>query len=278
MHIKNTRRWAPSGIHGYLIALAGCSMALGIRLSLHGILGPSLPFLTFLLAAFLVEYRYGLGPAILLSVLSLPLGLYYFVPPFGSLDLFATELSDIFTTIGYFMVIGLGIVLIETLQRARYGSRLIADVSRSRYEILLRAESERQSALAAARLSREHFQTFAAYVGDVIYMKRVGGGFEYINDLLAKKADVLAESLIGGNWLSIMHPDDADIVAEQMIQVIDNQQPTLSEFRVLAANGGYVTFEGKISAMEDESGLMIKWTGEEVVPQPNDDSAPASVG
>ncbi|MEI6738572.1 MAG: DUF4118 domain-containing protein, partial [Pseudomonadota bacterium] len=110
MQIKNTRRWAPSGFCSYLIALSLFGVAFGIRLSLHGILGSHLPFLTFLLAVFLVEYRYGLGPAILVSVLSLPLGLYYFVPPFETFNLNAIDLSDVFTTIGYFMVIGLGIV------------------------------------------------------------------------------------------------------------------------------------------------------------------------
>ncbi len=263
MQIKNARRWAPAGPRGYLVSLGAVLVAFVIRFALHGYLLNSIPFLTFLLAVLLVQFRYGLGPALMASVLSLLIGFYYFVPPFGGFDLANTERSDVFVTIGYFAVIFLCIGLIESLQRARYSSKLIAEVSRSRYEILLRAESERQSALAAARLSREHFLTFAANVGDVIYMKRIGGGFEYVNDLLAKRAGVSVESLIGGNWLSVMHPEDAESIAEQMRIVLESHQQTLSEFRVLTADGSYATFEGKLSAMEDERGLMIKWTGGE---------------
>jgi PAS domain S-box-containing protein len=273
MHIKNAKRWAPGGIEGYIAALAAVVIAFAIRFALHGYLVELLPFITFLIAVLLVQYRYGIGPALFASALSLPIGFYFFIPPFGTLDIDEVDRSDVFVIIGYFLVIALCIVLIESLQRSRYKSRLIADVSRSRYEILLRAESERQSALAAVRLSREHFQAFAAHVGDVIYMKRIGGGFEYVNEIIANITGVAAEDLIGDQWLSVMHPEDAASIVEQMALVLESHQPTLSEFRLRRKDGQYVSFEGKLSAMEDQRGVMLKWTGSEIKPFANADHA-----
>ena len=261
MQIKNARRWAPAGGVGYVAALVAFLAAFLLRFALHGLLGPLLPYLTFLVAVLLVEYCYGLGPAILLIVISIPVGMYFFVPPYNTLAIGEVETSDIMSILGYVSVMGVCLALIESLQRSRYEARLLAEVSRTRYEVLLRSESERQSAIASARQTREHFHTFTASVGEVLYMKRVGGGFEYVNDVLAKLSGTSAENLTGGRWLSVMHPEDAASIEEQMVQVLETQQPALSEFRLRTATGNYVPFEGKLSTMEDESGLVIRWTG-----------------
>ena len=92
-------------------------------------------------------------------------------------------------------------------------------------------------------------------------MKRIGGGFEYVSDVLTKLSGVPTEDLIGGNWLTVMHPEDAASIEEQIVQITASRQSTLSEFRLRTVGGAYIVFEGKISAMEDERGLTLRWTG-----------------
>ena len=261
MLIKNAKRWAPSGGKGYAISLFAFIIAFLLRYSLHGVVGDLVPYATFFVAALLIEYRYGLGPALLLAALSIPTGIYFFTPPFNTLSLADADVSDILAITGNAATMGLGIALIEMLQRARYESRLLAEVASTRYEVLLRSESERQSAVASARLTRDHFNTFTSTVGEVLYMKQMGGGFEYVGSKLAEISGRSAESLIGGQWLSIMHPEDATSIEEQMAQVLENHQPVLSEFRLRKHDDGYVVFEGKLSAMEDERGTVLRWTG-----------------
>ena len=261
MLIKNAKRWAPYGARGYAVAALAFLLAFSIRYALHEWLVALLPYMTFLVAVLLVEYYYGVGPSAMLAIVSIPVGVYFFVAPFNAFDLAEVQTSDILVTVGYALVMGLGIALIESLQRSRYESRLLAEVARTRYEVLLRSESERQSAVASARKTREHFHTFTTTVGEVLYMRRVGGGFEYVSDVLAKLSGTPIELLTGGRWLSVLHPDDAISIEEQLAQVLDTRQQTLSEFRLRTAEGGYITFEGKLSTMEDARGLVVRWTG-----------------
>ena len=261
MLIRNAKRWAPHGIRGYVVALAAFFVAFLLRYATHSILDDGIPFLMFLVGSLLVQYRYGLGPSILIAVLGIPTGFYFFVKPYNSVSLAETDLSDIFVTIGYLIAFAVGIGLIEMLQRARYEAKLLAEVARTRYEVLLRSESERQSAVAQARETREHFRTFTASVGEVLYMHRVGGGFEYVNPLLAEITGRNVEDLMGGRWVEAMAPDDALVITEQIALVADSRQPTLSEFRLRGADGRLVALEGKLSAMEDERGVVVRWTG-----------------
>ena len=261
MRIKNAKRWAPPGSIGYFVALGAILFAFIIRYVLHDALGPLLPFATFAIAVLLIEFRYGMGPALMALALSTPIGFYFFVPPYLTFDITAADLADILVELGYSVTMGLTIFLIELLQRSRYEARLHAEVSRTRYEVLLRSESERQSAVTLARQSRERFKMFANNVGEVIYMKRLGGGFEYVSDTFAKLTGKPVESLLGGNWLTVMHPEDAASIEEQIVQISETLQPTLSEFRLRTQADTYVLFEGKMSAMEDERGLILRWTG-----------------
>lgn len=261
MQIKNAKRWAPSGLIGYFAALGAVAFAFLIRYELQAQLGSLLPFASFAIVVLLVQTRYGSWPSTFALALSIPIGLYFFIPPYETFDIFAADLSDILAVLGYAVTMGLAIFIIESLQRTRYEARLLAEVSRTRYEVLLRSESERQSAVTQARQSRDHFRTFANSVGEVVYMKRVGGGFEYVSDVLTKFSGVPTDSLIGGNWLTVMHPEDAASIEEQIAQITESRQSTLSEFRLRMANGLYIVFEGKMSAMEDERGLTLRWTG-----------------
>jgi PAS domain S-box-containing protein len=261
MHIKNAKRWAPEGVEGYFVALFAFLAVFAVRYAASDALDDSIPFLGFLIAAMLIQYRYGLGPSMMVLVLGFPTGFYYFVKPFGSFSLAETSLGDIFVTLGNIAAFAVGVGLIEQLQRARFSLRLLGEVAKSRYEILLRSEAERQSAVAQARASREHFRTFTATVGEVLYMKRVGGGFEYVNEMLASRSGTPAEDLLGGNWTSVMHPEDAALITEQMAQVIESRQTSLSEFRLRLADGSYAVFEGSLSVMADERGVVIRWTG-----------------
>lgn len=259
--IKNAKRWAPSGGRGYAISLSAFIIAFLLRYGLQSTVGGLVPYATFFVATLLIEYRYGLGPAVLLASLSLPAGIYSFIAPFNTFSFNGVGLSDVLSIAGDVATMGLGIALIEMLQRARYESRLLAEVASTRYEVLLRSESERQLAVMTERLTRDHFNTFTNSVGEVLYMKRVGGGLEYVGSKLAEISGRPAESLIGGQWLTAMHPDDATSVDEQMTQVIENNQPVLSEFRLRNQNNEYVLFEGKLSAMQDERGTVLRWTG-----------------
>ncbi|MFM0054220.1 DUF4118 domain-containing protein [Paraburkholderia phytofirmans] len=165
MEVQNARRWAPRGTRAWLTAAAALAIAAGVRLLLHPFIGPFLPGSAFCIAASLVEYFFGLAPALTVMLLGLCIADYLFVPPYADITVF--DRADLALLISYPLVTLLVIVLIERLRRSQFRAELIASVAQSRYEMLLRHDNERMLARRAVdethRLLRHlshHHKTF----------------------------------------------------------------------------------------------------------------------
>lgn len=124
-----------------MLAAAAVCAAGAIRALLHPILGPVMPGTAFLIAAVLVQYYCGLAPAVTVMMVGLCLADYLFVPPYGRLDVI--DRSDIILLVSHPLITAIFITLVERLRRAQYRARLLAAVSQSRYEMLLRHDNER---------------------------------------------------------------------------------------------------------------------------------------
>ncbi|PRX30864.1 uncharacterized protein DUF4118 [Paraburkholderia sp. BL18I3N2] len=165
MEVQNARRWAPRGTRAWLAAAAALAIASGVRLLLHPFIGTFLPGSAFCIAASLVEYFFGLAPALTVMLLGLCIADYLFVPPYADITVF--DRADLALLISYPLVTLLVIVLIERLRRSQFRAELIASVAQSRYEMLLRHDNERMLARRAVdethRLLRHlshHHKTF----------------------------------------------------------------------------------------------------------------------
>ncbi|WP_431823596.1 DUF4118 domain-containing protein [Burkholderia sp. F1] len=141
MQIQNARRWAPRGPRRWVAALAALGLASGVRLLLHPLLGPVMPGTAFSVAAVLIEYYFGLAPALTVMLAGLCIADYLFVPPYGVFDVI--DRTDILFVVSYPLIALVLISLIERLRRAQFRAELIASVAQSRYEMLLRHDNER---------------------------------------------------------------------------------------------------------------------------------------
>lgn len=134
MIIRNSKNWADNTYKAYLIAFLGVGVAWFIRYELHPYLQSSLPIIFFILNTIFIAYKFGFKPAFLTIVLSIPLGYYFFVPPFNSFEV--NDPIDMLTILIYFLFFMVTALIIENLQRERYRSALIALVCESRMEIM----------------------------------------------------------------------------------------------------------------------------------------------
>ena len=141
--LRNARAWAPR-THVRWIALASAFLlALILRLALHDYLGPRYPLLFFSLATLVVHFFYGLLPAIVLALISLPAGIYLFVPPYASFEL--PDADDLLRTLNYVALTAIFMVLIQYLRRAQYQASLYYEIAESRYLMLLDSEADRSA-------------------------------------------------------------------------------------------------------------------------------------
>ena len=142
--LKNARAWAPRTPVKWFVALAALVVAVLVRSGLHESLGPQYPLIFFTLATLLVHFYFGLAPALLVALVSLPLGTYLFVEPYYSFDL--PDEDDYFLIAYYVGSTALLMVLIQYLRRALYQAVLLAEVAESRYLMLLDSEADRAAA------------------------------------------------------------------------------------------------------------------------------------
>lgn len=143
IRLKNAGAWARHGRARWPVSIAAFLVALLARMALHPLLDDELPLLFFSIATLVVQFYFGLAPALLVAALSLPAGDYFFVPPYNT---FAwPEQEDVLDIAYYIVSTGCFMVLIQYLRRALYQSVLLAEIAESRYRMLLDAEAEREA-------------------------------------------------------------------------------------------------------------------------------------
>src|SRR5476649_301099 len=106
----------------------------------------------------------------------------------------------------------LGIGLIEWLRRVQYQAELLAEVSRSRYEILLRVDNERILAEDTTRLTNRLLRNFTANLDSVMYIGNASIGYEFIGEVLRREADLPLADTRGRDFQFILHPEDAEML------------------------------------------------------------------
>src|SRR4051812_40975897 len=149
IRLRNARAWAPHTRLGWPIAVGAFLLAFVVRLWLHDSLGPRFPLVTFTLATLVVHFFFGLGPALLIALISLPAADYVFTPPYFEMSL--PDLDDLY----YICSTALLMVLIQYLRRAQYQSVLLAEIAESRQIMLIDSEADR-AAFEAEIASRDY--------------------------------------------------------------------------------------------------------------------------
>ncbi|MEI6303147.1 MAG: DUF4118 domain-containing protein [Betaproteobacteria bacterium] len=257
--IRNAKRWAPGGWRAYLSALALLSAAFAIRYGLHGLLQSQHAFTLFTASALLVAYYLGLGPALLVAFGGFFLGVYFFVPPYGTFQI--PELRDITYVGGYLLICLLGISLIEGLQRSKYALILMRDVLLSRLEMLEHSNAARASFEQMAQKNSERFHSLATDYPHILYMRRVDGEFEYLNQHFYRCSGLAPDSLGPEGWLSAIHPEDIAAVVASCDRVAQSGIEEQMSLRLKTADGPYEQFGGPLSRIEGKHSKDIKWVG-----------------
>jgi two-component sensor histidine kinase len=115
MILTTLERWLHARNWGYGFAIAAFAVAFAVRYGLGDWLPPGLPFITFYPAVLLTGFFTGLGPAVLVAVLSVFAAWYFFLPPFQSFDIASV---DVVALVVFALSSALIIFLIHTLNVA----------------------------------------------------------------------------------------------------------------------------------------------------------------
>ena len=138
---------------------------------LHPLLGPIMPGTAYFIAAALIEYFFGMAPALAVMTVGLAIADFLFVPPYQQIGVL--DQSDVALIVSLPVVSMLVICLIERLRRSEYRAELIALVAQSRYEMLLRHDNERLLARRATDEMRRMLHHIVHHARSLVAIKAV---------------------------------------------------------------------------------------------------------
>jgi two-component system sensor kinase FixL len=72
---------------------------------------------------------------------------------------------------------------------------------------------------------------------------------------------VPAERDVHEGWMSALHPEDLPAVIAAWNAPIDNQNPSVAEFRMRVSDGSYRLFRARAAPRLDEAGRIVRWYG-----------------
>ncbi|VVE52240.1 DUF4118 domain-containing protein [Pandoraea anhela] len=237
MDIRNARRWAEPGAKRYVGALMVVLAAFLIRSLLHPVLDHAMPGVFFVCAAIIVEFTWGLGPAIMAMVISIPIFDFFFVPPFR--DIAELDRRDVMIVAGFMLITPLSVALIERLRRAQYRAELLAEVAQTRYEMLLRAENERMVLSDSVQLGNALMTYLTKHLDSIFYLANPATHYEFIDEHFRRETGVLPEVVKREGLRALLHPEDAQRMAGLFSTDGEQPAPGAYNLRVRMRDGEY---------------------------------------
>jgi K+-sensing histidine kinase KdpD len=209
--LNNARRWAPRGPWRYAVALVAALAAFGARGLMHPVLEAHMPALCFTIAAVLIGFFLGIGPAILVVAIGVPVADYFFVPPYANFGYFDKE--DVILFVGFPAATLLFLGMIEWLRRTQHEAKLFAEVARSRHQMLLRSDKRRRNAEASHLISDRLLRQFTDESADVLYVGKVGSSYEYVSESLHQEIAPLEGESASARLMATFSESDASTFA-----------------------------------------------------------------
>lgn len=139
-----------------------------------------------------------------------------------------------------------------------------SDVTES---VRARAETERlwrrsENARRAVQESEERYRFLAEAIPVMVWTSRPDGSLDYVSERTAAYFGKSAEQVIGDQWLSVVHPDDAQATTERWQHSVTTGEPYQIEFRLWShEHQAYRWHLGRAVAQRDDDGCIIRWFG-----------------
>jgi PAS domain S-box-containing protein len=121
--------------------------------------------------------------------------------------------------------------------------------------------SDRKRAEAAMRESEVRFRTLASHAPVGIFMTDVDGSCVYVNESWCKMAGMSLEAAQGTGWLSALHPDDRERIANAWYEAAQNAQLFEAEYRFQTSQGTVTWLQGSAAALQRDTGEITGYLG-----------------
>ncbi len=238
----------------YSTALLSVLAALGLTLLVQRFF--PYPFLFLFFAAVMVSAWFG-GPApgffaVLVSTLAVD---YFFVPPFYSFAVNATEIS-------YFIAFIVCALVASWVSSFKKNGEEALKEARDRLELRV---AERTTALQQSnselRESEHQLRLLTEVIPQQIWSGMPNGSIDYCNQRLLDYVGRHMLEMRGDRFMETIHPDDRNSFRSSWQHALGTGMPFEGEWRVRGADGQYRSFFTRGVPLQDASGQTLRWYG-----------------
>ncbi len=110
----------------------------------------------------------------------------------------------------------------------------------------------RQRAAHALAASEQRLSAMLSNIGDVLLVIDQDGRVTFVNDRIQSALGHRPEEVVGGHFLTLVHPDDRDVAVERFGQAVAGAAAAVTELRVMHTDGSSVWFDVDAAGTFDE--------------------------
>ncbi len=123
------------------------------------------------------------------------------------------------------------------------------------------AHIERVRDVAQLATSEAQFRSMAEAMPNHAWTATPDGLLDWLNDRAYSYAGALPGTLLGNDWIAIVHPDDVDAAATQWAAALAEGRPYEAEFRLRRHDGQWRWHIARAAPIRDASGEVLRWVG-----------------
>ena len=123
------------------------------------------------------------------------------------------------------------------------------------------AARELQQLYEGLRRSEQELRDVIDTVPAHVWSASPDGNVDFINERLREFTGLPQDDILGGNWQSVLHPDDRERFVIAWRAALKNGQSMESEVRMRRTDGQYCWFLICNVPLRDEAGKVLKWYG-----------------
>ena len=212
------------------------------------------PFLFLFFAAVVVSAWFGGTTAGLFAVLLSTLAVdYFFVPPFYSFAVNATEMA-------YFIAFVLCAFVASGISSFKRNNEQELKEARDRLEVrVAERTSELQKSNAELQHSEQQLRLLTEVIPQQIWSGTSDGSIDYCNQRLLDYVGRSLKDVQGERFLETIHAEDRERFRQSWQEALSSGAPFEGEWRVRGADGEYRSFFTRGVPLQDTEKQTVRW-------------------
>ena len=166
------------------------------------------------------------------------------------------DLSFVSARMGLRGELGIIVVAAREPDFPRMTDKLVLDVAAAQAALAFA-----QTRLKAASANEHRFRLLVETIPALVWRGTADGDLDYLNRRAVEYLGHTAESLSGGRWLEVIHPDHRETTVQRWMQSVNTGTSYEDTYQLRRADGEYRWTRSLGEPLRDSNGQIVEWYG-----------------